>query len=95
MATTLLKLFVAGETPRARQAIADLRSLCEQGLAGDSEIVIIDVLKHPELAAAEQILATPTLVKHAPSPLRRIIGDLSDRERVIAWLGLEAGPAPM
>ena len=95
MATILHTLFVAGETPCAQRAIADLRSLCEQRLAGDAEIVIVDVLTDPQIAETEQILATPTLVKHGPSPRRRVIGDLSDRERLIGWLGLEARPTPV
>jgi circadian clock protein KaiB len=85
-----LKLYVTGETPRANLAIANLRRICEQELHGDYELQIIDVLEHPQLAEDERILATPTLIKQLPPPLRRVIGDLSDSEKVL--LGLELRP---
>jgi circadian clock protein KaiB len=84
----LLKLFVIGKAPRAEQAIANLRRICEDDLSGRYEILIVDVLEQPESAEREKILATPTLVKELPPPLRRIIGDLSDKEKVLAGLGL-------
>jgi circadian clock protein KaiB len=87
LATYLLKLYVTGTSPRAEVAIANLRRICEQELHGQYELEIIDVLEHPQLAEDEKILATPTLIKQLPPPLRRVIGDLSDKEKVL--LGLE------
>jgi circadian clock protein KaiB len=83
----VLKLYVTGQTHRAELAIANLRRICEEDLRGRYELEIIDVLAHPEAAEDERILATPTLIKQLPPPLRRVIGDLSDREKVL--LGLE------
>jgi circadian clock protein KaiB len=82
-----LKLFVTGASARTVTAIANLNRICEQELAGRYELQIIDVLEHPELAESEKILATPTLIKSLPLPLRRVIGDLSNTEKVL--LGLE------
>jgi circadian clock protein KaiB len=84
----LLKLYVTGQTPRSLRAIADLRALCEEGLPGRYELTVIDVLERPQLAEDEKILATPTVVKELPGPMRRIIGDLSDSERVLLGLDL-------
>jgi circadian clock protein KaiB len=78
---------VAGATPRAVAAIENLRRICEKDLKGRYELEVIDVLKNPELAEQDKILATPTLIKQLPPPLRRVIGDLSDAEKVL--LGLE------
>lgn len=86
----ILKLYVTGETPESRQAIRNLRLICEEELGGQYELIIIDVLERPQLAEDERILATPTLIKELPPPLRRIIGDLSDADRVL--LGLDLGP---
>ena len=86
----LLKLYVTGRTPRAERAIANLRRLCKEELDGCYEIEIIDVLEHPELAETDRILATPTLIKQLPPPLRRVIGDLSNRDKVL--LGLNVQP---
>ena len=86
----LLTLYVTGQTPRSQRAIASLRELCEQELRGRYELTVIDVLEHPQLAEDQKILATPTVVKVLPPPLRRIIGDLSDSERVL--LGLDLRP---
>lgn len=88
----LLKLYVAGRTQRTNQAIANLEAICAQDLAGQYELVVIDVLERPQLAEHEKILATPTLVKELPPPLRRIVGDLSDRESVL--IGLQLTPNP-
>jgi circadian clock protein KaiB len=85
-----LKLYITGNTPRAERAISNLRRICEEDLGGAYEMVIIDVLERPQLAEDEKILATPTLIKHLPPPLRRIIGDLSDTEKVL--LGLDLTP---
>lgn len=85
-----LKLYITGRTPRSEQAIVNLRQICEEQLGGDYELIVIDVLERPQLAEEEKILATPTLIKELPPPLRRIIGDLSDREKVL--LGLDILP---
>jgi circadian clock protein KaiB len=84
----MIRLYVTGETPRSQMAIANLRRICEQELKGQYELVVIDVLNHPQLAEDEKILATPTVVKELPHPIRRIIGDLSDSERVLLGLDL-------
>jgi circadian clock protein KaiB len=86
----LLKLYVTGQTPRSQQAIANLRRICEEELDDQFEMVVIDVLERPQLAEDEKILATPTVVKELPQPIRRIIGDLSDTDRVL--LGLDLRP---
>jgi circadian clock protein KaiB len=88
----LLKLYITGQTPRSQRAIANLRRICDEELDRDYQMVVIDVLERPQLAEDERILATPTLIKELPPPLRRIIGDLSDHERVI--LGLDLRPLP-
>lgn len=84
-----LRLYVTGRTPNSQRAIANLRAICESALEGAYDIEVIDVLEHPTLAENEKILATPTLVKRLPEPVRKIIGDLSDRERVLLGLDLE------
>jgi circadian clock protein KaiB len=86
----LLTLYVTGTSPRAQIAIANLESICQQELQGQYELEIIDVLQHPQRAEDEKILATPTLIKQLPPPLRRVIGDLSDKAKVL--LGLEVRP---
>lgn len=86
-----LKLYVTGNTPRAERAIANLRRICEVELGGQYEMLVIDVLERPQLAEDEKILATPTLIKHLPPPLRRIIGDLSDTDKVLIGLELLHG----
>ena len=83
-----LKLYVTGKTPRAERAIENLQHLCAEELEDKYEMVVIDVLERPQLAEDEKILATPTLIKQLPLPIRRIIGDLSDRERVLVGLDL-------
>jgi circadian clock protein KaiB len=82
---------VAGKTVRSEQAIANLRRICREELDGRYELEIIDVVESPEKAEEDRILATPTLIKQLPPPLRRVIGDLSDKEKVL--LGLEVLPA--
>lgn len=84
-----LKLYVTGDTPRSQRAIANLYRLCDQELPGQYQITVIDVTKSPQLAEAEHILVTPTLVKEFPNPVQRIVGDLSDTETVL-W-GLNIG----
>lgn len=88
----LLTLYVTGSSPRSGIAIANLKRLCEQELKGEFDLEIVDVLEHPQRAEDEKILATPTLIKQLPPPLRRVIGDLSDREKVL--LGLAVHPQP-
>lgn len=83
----LLKLFISGQTVRSSRAIANLRRICEEALGTEYELIVIDVLERPEAAEEEKILATPTLIKEFPPPVRRIIGDLSDTKQVL--LGLE------
>jgi len=85
----LLRLFVTGASARTGTAIANLRRICEQELEGQYELEIIDVLEFPELAEDEKILATPTLIKSLPLPLRRVIGDLSNTEKVLLGLAVE------
>lgn len=85
----LFKLFVTGQTPRSELAISNLRAVCDEHLQGRHEIVIVDVLDQPELAEAEKILATPTLIKELPPPERRIIGDLRPVQEVLRRLGIE------
>ena len=82
-----MKLYVTGTSPRAEVAINNLRRICEQELRGQYQLEIIDVLEQPQVAEDDRILATPTLIKQLPPPLRRVIGDLSDKEKVL--LGLE------
>jgi circadian clock protein KaiB len=83
-----LRLYVAGETPRAAKALANLKRICEEHLAGRYQIEVVDLLKNPRLAAGDQILAVPTLVRRLPAPLKKIIGDLSNEERVLVGLDL-------
>ena len=87
MSRYLLKLYVTGASPRTKVAIENLKRICEQELEGLYELEIIDVQEFPQLAEDEKILATPTLIKQLPPPLRRVIGDLSDKEKVL--FGLE------
>ena len=86
-----LKLYVAGQTVKSLRAFANLKRICEEHLAGEYHIEIVDLMKHPQLAAGEQIFALPTLVRQLPAPVRRIIGDLSNTERVL--VGLDLRPA--
>jgi circadian clock protein KaiB len=83
-----LKLYVAGQTAKSLQAFANLKRICEEHLAGEYHIEIIDLLKNPQLAKGDQILALPTLVRRLPEPVRKIIGDLSNTERVLVGLDL-------
>ena len=83
-----LRLYVAGQTPKCVTAFANLKKLCEERLAGNYSIEVIDLLKKPQLASGDQILAIPTLVRRLPSPMKKIIGDLSDTERVLVGLDL-------
>ncbi len=84
-----LKLYIAGQTPRSIAALTNLRRIVEEHLGGQYEIEVIDLLENPQLAKGDQILAVPTLVKDLPLPVRKIIGDLSDTERVLVGLDLQ------
>jgi circadian clock protein KaiB len=84
----VLRLFVTGTTSRSSRAIANLRRICEERLQGEYDLEVVDIYQHPAAAKEYQILAAPTLVKMLPLPLRRIIGDLADEERVLAGLDL-------
>ena len=84
----VLRLYVTGTTARSTRAIANLRQLCEQHLPDRYELEVVDVYQQPELAARAQLVAVPTLIKRLPLPLRRLVGDLSDRQRVLAGLDL-------
>jgi circadian clock protein KaiB len=83
-----LRLYVAGQTPKSLAAFANLKKICEEHLAGQYHIEIIDLLKDPQLASGDQILAIPTLVRKLPEPIMKIIGDLSNTERVLVGLDL-------
>lgn len=85
----LLKLYVAGQTPKALTAFANLKNICEEYLAGQYQIEVIDLLVNPTLAKDDQILALPTLVRKLPEPIRKIIGDLSNTERVLVGLDIK------
>jgi circadian clock protein KaiB len=82
------RLYVAGQTAKSLQAFANLKRICEANLAGKYRIEVIDLTKHPHLASGDQVLALPTLVRTQPQPIKRIIGDLSNTERVLAGLDL-------
>ena len=84
----LLRLYVAGQTPKSMTAFANLKNICEEHLAGRYEIEVVDLLKNPKLARGDQILAIPTLVRKLPEPVRKIIGDLSNTDRVLIGLDL-------
>ncbi len=83
-----LRLYVAGQTPKSMTAFANLKKLCEEHLKGKYRIEVIDLLKNPQLARGDQIFAIPTLVRKLPEPLKKIIGDLSNTERVLVGLDL-------
>ena len=86
-----LRLYIAGQTPRSSAALANLERLCEEHLAGQYSIEVIDLLRNPALARGDQILALPTLVRRLPPPVKKIIGDLSNEERLL--VGLDLRPA--
>ena len=86
--TFALKLYVAGRTPKAVRAFANLRKICDEHLDGRYSIEVIDLVENPQLGRGDQILALPTLVRHLPTPIKKIIGDLSNTERVLVGLDL-------
>jgi circadian clock protein KaiB len=85
----VLRLYVTGSTPRSTQAIRNLKKICEERLKGRYELEVIDIYQQPERVRNDHIMAAPTLIKQLPAPMRKIIGDLSDTEHVLAGLGLE------
>ena len=87
-----LRLYVAGQTPKSLAAFANLKKICEAHLRGKYRIEVVDLLANPELARADQIVAIPTLIRKLPSPVKRLIGDLSNRERTL--VGMELVPEP-
>jgi circadian clock protein KaiB len=84
----ILRLYVAGQSSRSAAALQNLEAICEENLAGRYRIEVIDLLKQPQLARGDQIVALPTLVRHLPPPVKKIIGDLSNKERVLVGLDL-------
>jgi circadian clock protein KaiB len=84
-----LRLYVAGQTPKSIAAIANLKKICEQHLSGRYDIEVIDLMKNPALAQRHQIVAIPTLIRQLPEPLKRIIGDLSNSEKVLVGLNIQ------
>jgi circadian clock protein KaiB len=84
----LLRLFVTGMTPRSTDAIARIKAICEEHLNGQYDLEVIDIYQQPDAAKLEQIVATPTLIKKLPLPLRRLVGDLSDKQRVLLGLNI-------
>ncbi|WP_345778278.1 circadian clock KaiB family protein [Prosthecobacter fusiformis] len=84
-----LRLYVAGQTPRSLTAFSNLKRLCEEHLAGRYDIEVVDLMKNPHLAQSDQIVALPTLVRKLPEPIKRVIGDLSNVEKVMVGIDLE------
>ncbi len=85
----ILTLYVTGQTPGSQRAIRNLKKICEEELKGHYELEIIDIYQQPELAKNAEIVAVPTLIKSLPAPIRRLVGDMSDRERVLVGLDLK------
>lgn len=94
MTAYLLRLYISGKTAQAERALANLHRLCEDKFTGQYTVEVIDVLEQPQLAEEAKILATPTLVKFLPPPIRRVIGDLADAEKVLFGLDLRPAPDP-
>lgn len=88
MSTYRFTLFVAGQSPRSTRALENLRALCERVLPGDYDLAVVDVVDAPAEAEADRVLATPTLIKRSPDPVRRVTGDLSDHDALSLALGL-------
>jgi circadian clock protein KaiB len=86
-----LRLYVAGQTSKSIMAFANLKNICEEHLAGKYQIEVIDLLKNPQLAKGDQIIALPTLVRKLPEPIKKIIGDLANTERVLVGLDIRGG----
>ena len=88
MKKIVLRLYVTGETPRSKRAVSGMRKICSEAFEGKANLEVINVLKHPQLAQDENILATPTLIRILPDPVRRLIGDFSNKEKVLLGLDL-------
>jgi len=88
-----LRLYIAGQTPKSIAAIANLRRFCDEYLSGRCTVEVVDLVQNPRLAQSDQIVAIPTLVRHLPTPIKRIIGDLSNVDRVLVGLDLVTSPA--
>ena len=89
MSEFILKLYITGKTANSQRAVENLKNICETELCGQYELQIIDVLESPQAAEEDKILATPTLIKQLPPPIRRIIGDLSDKEKLLVGLNVK------
>lgn len=87
--TFVLRLYVAGATSKSARAIERIRGICDTYLKGRYELEVIDIYQHPESAGEEQVIAAPTLIKKLPQPIRRLIGDMSDEDRILIGLGLK------
>ena len=85
-----LRLYITGTRPQSNRAIANIRAVCEEHLSGQYRLEVVDLYQQPQRAAQAQVIAAPTLIKEQPAPLRRMVGDLSDRQRLLAGLNLEA-----
>lgn len=93
----VLRMYIAGATPRSQQSIQNIRRICDEHLHGRYDLEVIDVYQQPTLAEGEQIVAAPTLIRHLPLPLRRFIGDMSDTDRILVGLDLrvaDGSPPP-
>jgi len=86
-----MKLYISGKTPKSNRAVASVKKICEEHYAGRYELAVIDILEDPEAAEREQIMATPMLIKESPSPSRRIVGDLTNKSKVLAAIVDEGG----
>jgi circadian clock protein KaiB len=84
-----LRLYITGQTPRSRQSVENLRALCDKYIPGQFDLEVVDIYQQPAMAAAGQIIAAPTLIKSMPLPLRRLVGDFSDQNRVILGLDIK------
>ena len=89
----MLRLYVAGSTPQSSRAITNLKKICEANLQGQYVLTVVDLYAEPHRAREDQIVVAPTLIRHAPLPVRRVVGDLSNTERVLKALDLECEPA--
>ncbi|MCE5185305.1 MAG: circadian clock KaiB family protein [Planctomycetaceae bacterium] len=89
--TYILKLYIAGITPRSQRAVANIKEICEKYLKGRYQLEVIDIYQQPTLSKGEQIIAAPTLIKKLPKPLRKFIGDMADTEKIL--IGLDLRPA--
>ncbi len=89
----VLTLYISGTSPRSTAALLNIQSLCDRELKGQVELLVVDIHNHPEVLTEERILAIPTLIRRLPPPLRRIIGDLNDKQRLLLALDLQPAPA--